>query len=134
MIQKFAQNELSAFVGLEGIENQYAMILADGGLIAGIAYLFFSIGVIRISWKLFQNADPNCHSIGLLLLSLFFFYFIVIFSVTALANLIDYVLMCVLGAGIGFYEAISSSLKFFNQNRAIMKEHCVFNSFGHVNK
>ena len=98
LIQDAAQRGVYGFSGLVGVENQYALILADGGLVAGVTYLLFAGGAVAIALRLYHSADRELTSIGLMLLTLFAYYSVVAASVDALLSVAMAVMMCLMGA------------------------------------
>lgn len=84
---------------LSGIENQYAIILADGGLLAGLTYLAFIIAaffqIIRLGSKLYP---PEISSGRFFLLAYFVAYLFFIITETCLTLAPNFVLMSWLGA------------------------------------
>jgi hypothetical protein len=97
LIQKAALQGSLDFVGLGGLENQYAVILADGGILAGAAYLLF---VVATLWSLLRLRSTTSREVlrgALLVFLLFMFYLVVTASVTSLTNLPMYIVMTLFG-------------------------------------
>jgi O-antigen ligase len=55
MIQKLGGEGLMEFKRIAGLENQYAVILAEGGVLAGCTYLLFMFGVLMLSYRIFKT-------------------------------------------------------------------------------
>ncbi len=98
LVQKYALMGMPEFAGLNGVENQYAMILADGGLLAGSTYLLFMSGAILMSLRIHSSGNREVGYGGLMILSLLVFYFVATVSVTSLTLISNYLLMAVYGA------------------------------------
>lgn len=84
---------------LAGIENQYAAILADGGILAGISYLLFMLGALWDDARMMRQA--RWRAMGLTLLALLAAYFVFAateMTITVIPNLI---LMAIYGAFAG---------------------------------
>jgi len=86
------------FEGLSGLENQYAMILADGGLVAGAAYALFMVASLRTAWRASRSRDRDLSGTGLMGLVLLVFYFVAVATATCLTQVPNFVLMAVYGA------------------------------------
>jgi O-antigen ligase len=56
MIQKIAEAGSMEFRQLAGLENQYAAILAEGGILAGATYLFFVVSVFSYLLRMYKNS------------------------------------------------------------------------------
>jgi O-antigen ligase len=97
-IQHRAQEAVPGFAGLEGQENQYAVVLADGGIVAGTAYLLFIAAALRTVSSAAWSTTSELSDAGMMALALFVFYFVVIVSVTCLTQIPNDVLMTVYGA------------------------------------
>ena len=98
---------LPAVPGIEtlgGLENQYATILADGGIIAGFTYLLFMVSVIWQSLKMRNHQNPKIRWAGLTLLSLFTAYFTFAVSATTLTLIPNLILMGTYGALFAQYD------------------------------
>ena len=98
LIQKAAIQGSPDFVGLGGLENQYAVILADGGILAGGAYLLFMIATLWSLLRLRFSRSREVRQGALMMLLLFMFYFVVTASVTSITQLTTSLLMTLLGA------------------------------------
>jgi|YelNatPaOPRAMG01_1025707.scaffolds.fasta_scaffold00725_15 hypothetical protein len=99
LIQKEALKEGSSFKKMSGIENQYAIILADGGLLAGLAYLAFIIAVFWEVRRLGQlRSEPDIYLGHAFLLAAFVAYFFFVITETCLTQAPNYVLMSLFGA------------------------------------
>ena len=99
LIQKEALKEGSPLKGMSGIENQYAIILADGGLLAGLAYLAFILAVFWEISRLGQLCSEQDIYLGrAFLLASFVAYFFFVITETCLTQAPNYVLMSLFGA------------------------------------
>lgn len=87
---------------LGGIENQYATILADGGIVAGVAYLGFMVSAVWQAIQIFR--EPRWRAMGLTLLALFAAYFVFAATETALTSIPNLVLMAIFGAFAAQFE------------------------------
>lgn len=97
-IQHRAQEAVPGFAGLEGQENQYAVVLADGGIVAGAAYFLFMAAAVRTVLGAASSTNSELSDAGMMALALFVFYFVVVVSVTCLTQVPNFVLMTVYGA------------------------------------
>ena len=104
LIQRLAQAGVGGFEGLGGQENQYAQILADGGLLAGAAYALFAGGVISFALRLYRSKIPEIRNNGILLIVLLTYYFTLVISVTVLMDVTHFLIMCILGGIAAFYD------------------------------
>ena len=106
LIQKEALGGTSTqFEGYRGIENQYAIILADGGIIGGIAYLLFLVGALLQSVKI--SRAPLSREVqisGLMLLLIFIAYFIFVTSETCLTLVPNFLLMAIYGGVVAQFD------------------------------
>ena len=113
LVQKQGQSgELPTVPGIQslgGIENQYATILADGGIVAGFAYLLFMLGVAWQTISMFRQ--PRWRTMGLTLLMLFAAYFAFAATETTLIAIPNLMLMTVFGAFAAEYERASSEAR-----------------------
>jgi hypothetical protein len=98
LVQKAAMQGSPEFAGLGGLENQYAVILADGGLLAGMSYVIFMIATVRSLLRVRSTASREVRRGALVVLLLFTFHFVVIASVTSITSLPNEVLMALFGA------------------------------------
>jgi len=83
MIQKLGLGGSGEFIRFAGLENQYAVILAEGGALAGTAYALFIGGVFGLLWKI-RRAGMNNTLRYMSLMSLLLFVFV--FAGAASAN------------------------------------------------
>lgn len=105
LIQKLAFRGVPGYSDLAGLENQYAVILADGGLLAGVTYLLFMVGVLHhLRTMLRTSQDSVVQQMSNLVLFLFVYYFIVTSTVTAVTQLCFYLIMALYGATAGRYD------------------------------
>ena len=104
LIQKLAFQGLSQFEGLAGLENQYATILADGGIVAGLSYLSFMVAALATSYRVARSSEREVRYLGLMMLVIFVFYFLVTVSATSLALLPNYTVMAIAGAVFARYD------------------------------
>lgn len=81
---------------LGGLENQYATILADGGIVAGLAYLLFMLGVVQDCARLLRA--PAWRTRGVLLSALFAAYFVFAATGMSITEIPNLLLMAVYGA------------------------------------
>lgn len=81
---------------LGGLENQYATILADGGIVAGGAYFLFMLGTIQDAWQMFCAARWRAR--GVVLFALFAAYFVFAVTEMMLIEIPNLLLMAVYGA------------------------------------
>lgn len=88
---------------LGGIENQYATILADGGILAGLSYLLFMVGALWEGLRVFR--DPRWRAMGLTLLALLVTYFVFAATEMMLTILPNLVLMAIFGAFAARFES-----------------------------
>jgi O-antigen ligase len=99
LIQKLGFEGDPEFAELVGLENQYAVILADAGLIAGAAYLIFMGGVFGLLWKIRKNSrDREVRYGDLVLITIFVFYFVAAASATIVTGLSNQTIMIAFGA------------------------------------
>jgi len=105
IIQHAAQEGDLGFKGLDGQENQYAIMLADGGLTAGVAYLFFIVAVLRSLMRAAGSASRDVQTAGLMALGLFVFYFGAVTTVTCLTQLPNDILMIAYGGVVALRDA-----------------------------
>lgn len=106
LIQKEALGGTSTqFEGYRGVENQYAIILADSGLIGGIAYLLFLVGALLQSLKI--SRAPLSRDVqfgGLMLFLIFIAYFIFVTSETCLTLVPNFLLMAIYGGVVAQFD------------------------------
>ena len=88
---------------LGGLENQYATILADGGMVAGIAYLLFMLGVVQDCARLLR--EPAWRARGVLLSAMFAAYFIFAATAINISDISNLLLMTIYGALAAQYAA-----------------------------
>lgn len=88
---------------LGGMENQYAAILVDGGILAGLAYLLFMGGVVWDAVRMIRQ--PRWRMMGLTLLALFAAYFVFAGTELALIAIPNLILMAVYGAFAAEFES-----------------------------
>ncbi|HUR21387.1 MAG TPA: O-antigen ligase family protein, partial [Vicinamibacterales bacterium] len=101
VIQKAAQQGHPDFAGLGGLENQYAVILADGGILAGVCYALFMIATLMSLYRLRRARSLEIRWGAIVVLLLFLFYFLVTLSVMCINILPIYLLMTLFGALMG---------------------------------
>lgn len=87
---------------LGGMENQYAAILVDGGILAGAAYLLFMCGVVWDAVRMLRHA--RWRRMGVTLLALFAAYFVFAGTELAVIPAANLVLMAVYGAFMAAFE------------------------------
>ncbi|MFZ5878381.1 MAG: O-antigen ligase family protein [Chloroflexota bacterium] len=104
LIQKAARQGTFGFSGLGGLENQYATILADGGLLAGAAYVVFIIGVFTLARKAYRSGNRELRNAGMLLLVLAAYYFSVVVSVNAILAVGGYLFTIIVGGLAGLWD------------------------------
>lgn len=92
---------------LAGIENQYAAILVDGGVVAGMAYLVFICGVALDIVRMMRQ--PRWRAMGLTLFALFAAYFVFAGTEMSLTFVPNLLLMAVYGAFAAEFEFTSAS-------------------------
>lgn len=100
LIQKEALKSADPhFQRMAGIENQYAIILADGGLLAGLSYLAFIIAVFfQIKGLGLLHSFPEINSGRIFLLAYFLAYLFFIITETCLTLAPNFILMSWLAA------------------------------------
>lgn len=99
LIQKQAlQGKDSKYKGFSGIENQYAIILADGGILAGLAYLIFIVFTLVEAWKLDGRSPPELIYGRAALLATLAAYFFFVVSETCLTLAPNFILMSFYGS------------------------------------
>jgi O-antigen ligase len=105
MIQKQAFAGSARFAGMAGLENHYAVILADGGLVAAAMYLLFIVGVyvLLIRRLTFEGGRANTYY-SLMSLLLFTFLFANGLSASFLGGPIIDTMMAVLAIGVVGFE------------------------------
>ena len=81
---------------LGGLENQYATLLADGGIVAGLAYLLFMLGVMQDCMRLL--CEPAWRARGVLLSVLFTAFFVFAATEMSISEIPNLLLMAVYGA------------------------------------
>lgn len=87
---------------LAGIENQYATILVDGGIVAGLAYLLFMSGV---GWDIVRMMrQPRGRRMGVTLFALFAAYFVYAATETSIITIPNLLLMALYGAFAAKFE------------------------------
>jgi O-antigen ligase len=104
LVQKAAQQGVWQFEGLAGLENQYAVILADGGLLAGAVYLLFMGAAFSSLFRVRRCPASEVSEAALIALLLFVFYFTVVVSATCLSPAPNLLVMTVYGAVLGRYD------------------------------
>jgi O-antigen ligase len=76
MIQKLGEEGLLEYKRVAGLENQYATILAEGGVLAGCTYLLFIFGVIVLPFRIFKTSrSEEVKHLALITLVLFIYLF-----------------------------------------------------------
>lgn len=109
LIQKGAQaGELPQV--LAGLENQYAVILGDGGLAAGLTYLFFMAMAFRLAWRIRHSSNRELRAGSSLLFALLIFYFVMAISVMAIVSTANSVLMVVMGGFAATERALANPM------------------------
>jgi O-antigen ligase len=98
LIQQGGLQGEAGFEGLAGLENQYATILADGGLLAGSMYLLFMGAVFASLFRMRKHPKAESGNVGLMALLLFVYYFVVVVTATSLTSVPNLLLMAVYGA------------------------------------
>ncbi len=87
---------------LGGVENQYATILAGGGILAGLTYLLFMLGV---AWDAFAMLrQPHWRVMGLCLGAMFAAYFVFAATEMTLTTTPNLFLMALYGAFAARFE------------------------------
>lgn len=104
LIQKAALQQVSEFARLGGLENQYAMILADGGLLAGLAYLLFMVGTVWSLLRIRQSRNREVAYGGFVTLLIFAFYFVFAVGANCITLLPNMLVMSVYGAVVASYD------------------------------
>lgn len=118
LIQKEALKEGSPLKGMSGIENQYAVILADGGLLAGLAYLAFILAVFWEIRRLGQlRSEKDIYLGRAFLLASFVSYFFFVITETCLTQAPNYVLMSLFGALSGSLQRNSEVMAIRNESK-----------------
>jgi hypothetical protein len=104
MIQKQAMAGSARFAGTAGLENHYAVILADGGLVAAAMYGLFIVGIyVLLIRRLRFESDRATTYYGLMGLLLFTFLFANGLAASFLGGTIIDTMMAVLGiTAVGF--------------------------------
>ena len=98
LIQKWGLQGVSGFEGLAGLENQYAAILADGGLLAGSMYLLFMGAIFASLLRMRSHPKATIRNMGMMTLLLFVCYFTTVISVSAMTVVVNLLLMAIYGA------------------------------------
>jgi O-antigen ligase len=98
LIQQGGLQGEAGFEGLAGLENQYATILADGGLLAGSMYLLFMGAVFASLLRMRGHPKAAIRNMGMMTLLLFVYYFVVVASATTLTVVVNLLLMAIYGA------------------------------------
>jgi O-antigen ligase len=111
LIQKAALQGSAQFEGLGGLENQYAVILADGGILAGATYLLFMLASLRSLSKIRSAKNRETGSGAFMIFLLFIFYFVVTASVTSITLIPNYLLMVLYGAIVARYDHEKTPLR-----------------------
>ena len=103
VIQTLGLQGVEEFSGFAGLENQYAAILADGGLLAAIPYFFFILSTLSLFRRLYSSGEREIKLIGLMMLVIFTYYFVMVISVSSLMALPNLVIMSLYGAIVATY-------------------------------
>lgn len=104
LIQKSAF-AMGRFYDFAGVENQYALILAETGILGAIAYAIFVVAILREAWTMAARSyDPVLRQAGLLLLLVFVFNFAFVLSVNSLTGTVNNFAMAIYGAVLGHYD------------------------------
>jgi O-antigen ligase len=98
LIQQGGLQGGGGFEGLAGLENQYATILADGGLLAGSMYLLFMGAVFASLLRMRSHPKAAISNMGVMALLLFVYYFVVVATATTLTVVVNLLLMAIYGA------------------------------------
>jgi hypothetical protein len=104
LIQKAAQQGVFGFAGLAGLENQYAVILADGGLLAGVTYLVFIYGVFALAVRAYRSENQELQAAGTMMLVLAAYFFAVVISVNGITAVAGYLFVTIVGSLAGLYD------------------------------
>jgi hypothetical protein len=114
LIQKAAQQGVFGFAGLAGLENQYAVILADGGLLAGSTYFVFIYGVFALAVRAYRSEIQELQAAGTMMLVLAAYFFVVVISVNGITAVVGYLFMTIVGGLAGLYD---HHLHYMNRTR-----------------
>lgn len=125
LIQKSAAQGVSDFIGLEGIENEYAAILADGGIISGLAYLVFVIGVFYMVFKGYRSNLKRLRNAATMVSVLAVFYFLVVTSVFAFSNIGGFLFLSIVGGFAGLLDSYEVLLSGYKRHIAAVKENLI---------
>jgi O-antigen ligase len=101
LVQKAALVYMPGFEGLSGLENQYATVLADGGLMAFACYLIFIFGIFAQALKASRSDDRELHVAGIMMAALAAYYFTVTISVSAMATVGGQFVVVIAGGLVG---------------------------------
>jgi O-antigen ligase len=104
-VQTLGQAGVAGFRGLAGIENQYGVILADGGLLAGVSYAVFMVSVLRLHIHASRASTvPESRLLGLMVTVGLVFYFFSSASAAALIGPVAQLVMTIVGASTAQFE------------------------------
>jgi hypothetical protein len=105
IIQKAGREGVGEYAGLAGLENQYAVILADGGIIAGFMYLIFMLGAFITLARIYRNNRSKELRVGSICMMVIFIYYIfVTATATTLGGPMIQILMACYGAIVAAHD------------------------------
>jgi O-antigen ligase len=104
LIQRAAQQGILEFVGLGGLENQYASILAEGGILAGSWYVLFMFASLRSLLRIRSSHNPHTMLAGLMTLLVFIFYFVATMSASSFVLIPNFLMMTLYGATVALAD------------------------------
>lgn len=104
LIQKLGLRGAGEYAGLAGLENQYVVILADGGIFAGFWYLLFMLAALLSLWRIYSGNIRKTKNAGLMVLLLLIYYFVVTLTVTSLVLIPFFLVMTLLGATVALSD------------------------------
>jgi hypothetical protein len=118
-VQRMAFSGAFSFAGLGGSENQYAILLADSGIVSVFAYAMFVFSAVRVLVSLRRHKSVVKSQWGALSASIFISILIAAISVNVLNSLIMIIVMIYLGMAVVFEMQMKPSPQTLHHDKSV---------------